>query len=223
MNVGSKGPIAWINSRHAHWWRLYLHCKIEETGSPVIIWIICHQVLRYPAEHGTSSMGKHLLASCHIAMSSEVIESGVTALISSTVNDSALAIVKRQASRGITIVSLQSKIIYDIQLDPYWPKWPTKCPKLGAKNFETSDFHQDMRNCYLMLGHTSAHIPGNAISNLELRRYYKASRDDLVVPSGTTPSNICRIDHALTVDAIKKQLLSQNKVSLALDGWSSTK
>jgi chaperone required for assembly of F1-ATPase len=74
-----------------------------------------------------------------------------------------------------------------------------------------------------MLGFVSAHIPWNAISNLELRRSYEALRDDLVVPSATTLSNICRREFALTVDAIKKQLPLRNKVSLALDGWTSTK
>jgi hypothetical protein len=40
MNVGSKRPIAWNNSRHAPSWRFYFHCGIEETGSPVIICIV---------------------------------------------------------------------------------------------------------------------------------------------------------------------------------------
>jgi len=73
-----------------------------------------------------------------------------------------------------------------------------------------------------MLGFVSAHIAWNAISNLELQRSYKALRDDLVLPSATTLSNICLREYALTVDAIKKQLPLQNKVSLALDGWTST-
>jgi len=73
-----------------------------------------------------------------------------------------------------------------------------------------------------MLGFVSAHTPWNAISNLELRRSYKALRDDLVLPSNTTLSNICRREYALTVDAIKKQLPLRNLISLALDGWTST-
>jgi len=60
------------------------------------------------------------------------------------------------------------------------------------------------------------------ISNLEPQRSYKALRDDLVLPSATTLSKICRREYALTVDAIKKQLPIQNKVSLALNGWTST-
>jgi len=119
MNVGSKRPIAWKNSRHAPSWRFYLHCEIEETGSPGIIYIVCHQVRRHPPEHGTSSMGKHLLAKAHIAKLNELTESEVTELTSSTVDEAALAILKRQGSRGITIVSLQRKTIFDIQLNPY--------------------------------------------------------------------------------------------------------
>jgi len=73
-----------------------------------------------------------------------------------------------------------------------------------------------------MLGFVSADIPWNAISNLELWRLYKALCDDLVLPSATTLSNICRREYSLTLDAINKQLPVQNKVSLALDGWTST-
>jgi len=73
-----------------------------------------------------------------------------------------------------------------------------------------------------MLGFVSAHIPWIAISNVELRRSYKALRNDFVLPSGPTLSKICRREYALTVYAIKKQLPLRNTVSLALDGWTST-
>jgi len=119
MNVRSKRPIAWNISRHAPSWRFYLHCGIEETGSPGIICIVCHQVLRHPSEHGTSLMGKHLLAKAQNAKLNELAESEVTELTSSTVDETALAILKRQGSRGITIVSLQRKTIFDMQFDPY--------------------------------------------------------------------------------------------------------
>jgi hypothetical protein len=119
MNVGSKRPIAWNNSRHAPLWRFYLHCGIEEAGSPGIICIVCHQVLRYPSEHATSSIGKHLLAKAHIAKLNELKESEVTEMNSSMVDETTLAILKRQGSRGITIVSLQRKLIFDIQFNPY--------------------------------------------------------------------------------------------------------
>jgi len=184
--------------------------------------IVCHQVLRHPSEHGTSSMGKHLLAKPHIAKLNELTEAEVTELTCSMVNEAALVIIKRQGCRGITVASLQRRIIFDIHFNPYWPKWQTKCSKLSAKDFQTSEFHQDMWNRYLMLGFVSAHSPWNTISSLELRWSYKAVGDDLVLPSATTLSNICRRAHALTVDAIEKQLPIRNKVSLALDGWTST-
>jgi len=222
MNIGSKRPIVWNNSRHAPSWWFYLHCGMAENGSPGIICIVCHQVLRHPSEHGTSSMGKHLLAKAHIAKLNELTESEVTELTSSTVDETALAILRRQGSRGISIVSSLSQVVFDIQVVPYWLQWQTKRSKLAAKDFGTSEFHQDTWNRYLMLGFVSAHIPWNAISNLELRRSYKGLRDDLVLPSATTLSNICRREYALTVDAIRKQLPLWNKVSLALDGWTST-
>jgi hypothetical protein len=222
MNVDSKRPIAWNSSRHVPSCRFYLHCGIEENGNTGIICIVCHQVLHHPSEHGTSSMGQHLLGKAHIAKLYELTESEVTELTSSTVDGTALAILKRQGSRRITIVCSQKEFIFDIQVHPYWLKWQTKRSKLAAKDFETSAFHQDTWNRYLMLGFVSAHIPWNVISNLELRRSYKALRDDLVLLSATNLSNICLREYVLTVDAIKKQLPSQNKVSLALDGWTST-
>ena len=112
-------------------------------------------------------------------------------------------------------------MIFDIQVDPYWPKWQSKHSKLGHKDFETCKFHQDMWNRYLMLGFVVAHIPSEAISNLELWRSYKALRNDLVLPSTTILSNFCRRDYPLSMDVVKKQLLSRNEVSSTLDGWTS--
>jgi len=71
-------------------------------------------------------------------------------------------------------------------------------------------------------GFVLAHIPCNVISNLELRQSLKSLRDDLVLQSAMTISNICWREYALTWDAIKKQLPIPNKVSLALDRWTST-
>jgi hypothetical protein len=119
LNVGPKQPIGWNNSRHAPLWRFYLHCGIEESGSPGSICIVYLHVLCHPSEHGTSSMGKPLLAQAHIAKLNELRESEVTELTSSTVDETALAILKWQRSRGITIVSLQRKILFDIQFNRY--------------------------------------------------------------------------------------------------------
>ena len=49
-------------------------------------------------------MGKHWLATAHIAKLNELTETEVTGLTSTTVDETALAILKRQESRGITIV-----------------------------------------------------------------------------------------------------------------------
>ena len=222
MNVGSKRSIAWNASRHAPSWRFYLHCVIEESGSPGIIWIICNQVLLHPSEHGTSSMGKDLLPNAHIAKLNGLKDSEVTELTSSTVDPTALAILKMQGSRGITLVSLQMNIGFDIECNPYWPKQQTKHSKREAKDIETSEFHQDTWDRYGMLWFVSAHIAWNAISNLELQQSYEGLCDDLVLLSATVVSHICRREYELTVHAIKKQLLVRNKVSIALDGWTST-
>jgi len=123
MDVGSKCPISWNNSSHESSWPLDLHCGIEETGSPGIICIVCHPVLHHPSEHGTSSMGRQLLAKAHIARLNEFKQSEVTYLTCSMVDESALAILKTQWWRGITTVSSQRKFIFDILIDPYWPKW----------------------------------------------------------------------------------------------------
>jgi len=95
-------------------------------------------------------------------------------------------------------------------------------PLTAATDYETSEFNQDAWNCYLMLGFVSADKQWNAISNFEQWQAYQAWQSDLVLPSTATLSNICRREYALTVDAINKQLPLWYKVSLALDGLTST-
>ena len=114
LNVGSKQPIVWNNYRHASSWQFYLHCEIEESGYPGIVCIVCHQVHRHPTEHGTSSMCKHLLAKAHISKLNTLTMSEVTELTSSTVDETALAILKRKGCRGIPIVSSQMKFKFNI-------------------------------------------------------------------------------------------------------------
>jgi len=82
MNVGSKHPLASNNSEHAPLWSFYWHGGIEETGSPGMICIIRHQVLRHPSEHRTSAMGKHLLAKAHITKMKKPTELEVSELTS---------------------------------------------------------------------------------------------------------------------------------------------
>jgi hypothetical protein len=167
-------------------------------------------------------MGKHMLANAHIAMLNELTVSEVTELTSSMVDETALAILKRQGSWEITMVSLQRQIIFDIQVNPYWPKWYTKRSKLAPRDFESFEFHQDTWNCYIMLVFVLVYIPYNLRSNLELCWSHQALHDDQVLPSITALNNICWRQYALTVDAIEKQLPLRNKASWGLDGWTST-
>jgi len=149
-NVDTKHLFAWNDSRHAPSGRFYLHWGIEETGIPWIIWIICHQVLRHTSEHGTISIVKHILTKAHIAKLNKLTESELIKLTSLTVDKTALVILKREESQGIRTVCSQREFIFEIHVDPYWPKWLTKHSKLAAKCFETCKFHPGMWNCYLM-------------------------------------------------------------------------
>jgi len=94
--------------------------------------------------------------------------------------------------------------------------------KLAFKDYVTAEFHQGTWNRYLMLGCVSAHIPWIAISNLKIRHLYDALQTKIELLSAYTLSNIFQREYSLTVDAIKQQWPSRNKVSLALDRWTST-
>jgi len=166
-------------------------------------------------------MGKQLPAKFLIAKLNKYTESEVIEWTGSTVDETALAIRNWQGSHGITIVISQRKIIFHIQVDPYWPQWQTYRSKLADKDIEIYEFHQDSWNLYLMLRFDSAHIPWNTISDLEARRWSKALHDDLVLPLATARSDIRPREYALTVDAIKKQLPSRGNVSLPSDWWTS--
>jgi len=64
------------------------------------------------------------------------------------------------------------------------------------------------------------HIPWNGMSTLGQLWSDNALRSDLVLPSASTLSNICWKKCSLTGDAIKKQLPSIDKASLALQYWT---
>jgi hypothetical protein len=63
-------------------------------------------------------MGKHLLATAHIAKLNELTELEVSELTCTTVDETALAILKTQGSCGITIVRMQKKFIFDSLVVP---------------------------------------------------------------------------------------------------------
>jgi len=222
MTVGSKCPKAGNSSGHPPWGQFYLPCGIEETGSSCIVCIVCHQVLRHSSEHGTSAMGKLLKAKAHITKLNQLRELEVSELACLKVDEIVLAILNRQGSHEIPIVSSQRKFTFDFRFYLYWLNWQRKRFKLAAKDFDTAEFHQNTSNCYLMLGFVSAHSTCNALSNLELRRSNNALQRELVQPFASTLRNISQREYTLILYAIKKQLPSRNKVSLALEGWTWT-
>jgi hypothetical protein len=61
INVNTKCAIVWNNPTHRQSWNVFLHCRIEVSGSQGIISIICHQVLCHPTNHGTNTIEKCLV------------------------------------------------------------------------------------------------------------------------------------------------------------------
>jgi hypothetical protein len=116
FNVGSKYPIAWNDFRHVSSRRFKLECGHDETGNPGII---CMFVIKLFAFHQNMGLAQHFLAQAHIAKLNELTESEVTKLTRSTLNGTALAILQRQGSRGITIASQQRKFIINVEVNPY--------------------------------------------------------------------------------------------------------
>ena len=119
MSVSAKHSVPWNNSSHASSWGFDLHCGNQMCSSAGIICFVFDRVLRHSSEHGPSSMWNFLLSKTHNAKINELAESEVTELTGSTVNGTALEIVKRQGIRGIPIVSWQRKFITHIPLNVY--------------------------------------------------------------------------------------------------------
>lgn len=83
------------------------------------------------------------------------------------------------------------------------------------------NFDQHSWNRYLLLGLLSAIIPLNAISNKEFRRVFFMLRPDIRIPSVGTLTNLLSREYEMTLAAIKGQIPLGQKVSIALDGWTS--
>jgi len=77
-NVGSEHPNVSNNSRPEPLWILNLYCGIEQTSIPGKICIVLHQILPHPSELVTRPMGKHMLATLHIAQLTELKDLKVT-------------------------------------------------------------------------------------------------------------------------------------------------
>jgi len=107
----------------------------------------------HPSQHGTSSMGKHLLAIAHIAKLNKLTESEVSELTSSTIDETALAILKRQGSQGIRMVSSQRKFIFNSQISPiliHQTDTILQTASKGFSNFQISQRHLKSR-CHVRI------------------------------------------------------------------------
>jgi len=78
-------------------------------------------------------MGKQLLATADIAKSNELTESEVSEMTSTTIDETALAILKRQGSQGIKIVSLQKTFIFDSSILSILIQLTDKTHQSGSK------------------------------------------------------------------------------------------
>ena len=101
---------------------MHLHCdticiaELRRMASPasyVSFVIKCSAIHQYM---GPGSWGNTCWQRAHIAQLNELTDSEVTELTTSTGDETALAILKRQESRGITLVGSQSKFIFDIYI-----------------------------------------------------------------------------------------------------------
>lgn len=116
VRVNSTCSIACDNSQCARACWFHLHWAIEKTAIPGIMGIVRHHILLHLSESGTNSMGKHLLTEPHIAQWNKSIVTKVTELTTSTATEIAVAILMKQRRPGITSVSLDRKIIFNIYI-----------------------------------------------------------------------------------------------------------
>ena len=64
---------------------------------------------------------------------------------------------------------VSERFAYGFRTELHFADGQTKHSKLAAKDFETSEFHQNPWNHYLMIEGVLAYIPWNGISNVELQ------------------------------------------------------
>ena len=120
---------------------------------------------------------------------------------------------------GIRSVLRRGKSISQFRFYVYFLNWQTNLFDVAAMDIETAEYHQDNCNCILMLRFVLADIRLKTISYAAPRCLFNAWQSEIVWHLANTPSNICRREYILPAEAIKKQLLSRNKVSLPLDSW----
>jgi hypothetical protein len=87
---------------------------LAKSSSPAPICIVSHQEHCHPSWHGTSAIGNYLPATVQIPKLNKLTMLEDTKFTSSIVHELALAMLKRQGSWGVSIVSSQQQFIFDI-------------------------------------------------------------------------------------------------------------
>jgi hypothetical protein len=91
----------------------------------------------------------------------------------------------------------------------------TKWSTFASEDIVPSEFHQQSWNHNLLIVVFCSDIAWNAISIVELGWSFEALPSELLLPSATTLRNIWQREYSVPVDAIAKQLPSQNNVGSA--------
>jgi hypothetical protein len=86
-----------------------------------------------------------------------------------------------------------------------------KHSKLANMDSDSSEYHQDIRIWYLMVGFASAQIPWHDISNVDLWRSNNTLHDNLMLSSATSLRNICHREYALTDSRYTKEVIAVMK------------
>lgn len=68
----------------------------------------------------------------------------------------------------------------------------------------------------------SALVPFNVLSNPEFRRTFLAINPNISIPSVSKIRRLLAVEYENTLQAIKNSIPKNQKVSLALDGWTSS-
>jgi hypothetical protein len=93
------------NFRHAPSLQLTVSCKLEVSGSPGMLCVVCHHVRHHLPDYGTGLVGTQLQTTAQIAKLDELTVSESTELTGSMVDETALTMLRAHSSQGNQIVS----------------------------------------------------------------------------------------------------------------------
>jgi hypothetical protein len=93
--------------------------------------------------------------------------------------------------------------------------------KMADGDLVSTEFDRRSWNRYLLLGLLSALVPFHVLRDRQFRRIFQILRHDIKLPSISSLTNLLHREYETTLLAIKSQIPKGQKVSLALDGWTS--